>query len=293
MSDDAVELTVELSSAAAMVAEPIDLRIQVDAPTTTRITMPAVGESIGDFAVIQSRSVSELPVEGKAGRRRWVTSVRMEAIETGDRRIPAFEILFQLPASPKRDVTLRQGSIRSEPMSVQIVSILEPEEEPTQFRDIKAPADATTARAHRSSLPWVLAGAALGVAAAIAMLTWARQTRRQDPKQWALEAVNRIESEYRAESVSIEQVHRKLSSVIRGYLENSLAIPATLLSSEELVIELENVSIPDPAKQRLIRFLSRADELKFSAGRQWNGQNDEMSFESCRTIIQECQHSIA
>jgi hypothetical protein len=286
-----VELTVELSKTTAMVAEPIDLLIQVDAPIATQITMPPVGDSIGDFSVLETKTVAEVPVTGKAGLRRWVTAMQIEAIETGDQRIPAFEILFPLPTSLNNGSTLREGSIRSEPMSVQIVSVLVGEEDPNQFRDLKDPADAPTAKVRRSFLPWVLGGGALGVSATVCLLMWTRHGRRPKPKKWALEAVKRIESEYQAKSIGIDQVYTQLSSVIRGFLEDSLAIPATSQSSDELVMELATVAIADSAKQQLIRFLTEADELKFSGSQRWSRQIDEPPFDSIRRMIQECHLS--
>ena len=96
-----------------------------------------------------------------------------------------------------------------------------------------------------------------------------------------------IESEYDQESINIGQVYAELSSVIRGFLEAQLAIPATAQSSTELISGLPTDRCPDAAQRRLERFMTEADEMKFSGKLTLGVQQDESPFDSIRTIIRE------
>ena len=172
-------------------------------------------------------------------------------------------------------------------MSIQVISVLEESEDPTQFRDIKGTTVLPSNEVAPTNRLWFTLGAVLLACATAGWVLWSRRKRRPPPRLWALGEVDRIESEYRQKSVDVASAYSRLSTVLREYLEAELALPATSFSSEELVNELSNSACPESAKQRLKQFVSDSDELKFSGRLRLGSADNESPFDSMRAIIRE------
>ena len=84
VADGPVEMTVELDKVEARIADPIMLRLQVDAPAGTLITFPLVSETIGRFTVIETDTIRNLPLEGVTARRRSTARIELESLESGE-----------------------------------------------------------------------------------------------------------------------------------------------------------------------------------------------------------------
>lgn len=179
--------------------------------------------------------------------------------------------------------------MRSNPIAIEIGSVLGEQESPAEFRDLKQveplPASASP-EASRLGLPAGIA-AAIG---ALAVAVWLSTRRRPPPQydRWALEQIESIQAEYDQRSIDIGQAYAQLSNVIRAYLEAELAIPATTQSTAELFDELPAEHCPDAARQRLQQFMTAADELKFSGSLAVANNNgvDEL-FESLRAVVRD------
>jgi hypothetical protein len=165
--------------------------------------------------------------------------------------------------------------------------VLNDQDSPTEFRDIKAAQPLPTVTPKPSNLRWIAAGIGIGISTMACLLVWSRRRRRPAADKWALREIGLIESQYNESSINISQVYSQLSSLIRRFLEAQLVIPATAQSSTELISELPADGCPDAVKQRLERFMSEADQLKFSGRVSLGMQQDESPFDSIRTIIRE------
>ncbi len=287
VADGPVEMTVELDRAETRIADPIILRVQVDAPDGTLITFPLVGETLGQFAVIATDTVRDLPLEAATATRRSTARIELESLESGELKIPPLEVLYRLPESIAVAADARDGSLTSEPISVQVISVLEESEDPKQFRDIKDIAELPPTEVARSNRIWLAMGATLLACATAGLLLWSRRRRRPPPGRWALGEVDRIESEHKRESVDVGSAYSQLSTVLREYLEAELAFPATSFSSEELVDHLASSACPQAAKQRLKQFVRHSDELKFSGRQRLGNADSESPFDAMRAIIRE------
>lgn len=287
-----VELTVELDRVRARVAEPVELRLQVDAPQGTSITFPATRESLGSFSILRVSEVSDLPIEQSTTDRRTKMTIEMESLESGNWQIPELKVLYRLPDGYTDVVTQRDGTLTTEPMTVQILSVLSDDEQPNQFRDIKDIATLPTELNRGSSGRWWVVGAVCGVGGLIACLVWLMRRPAEPPAKWALAEIEQIEAAYDQKRMEVGQAYTKLDWVLRQYLEAQLAIPATSLSGSELIRSLADSPYPDSAQQRLRRFVSESDELKFSGRMHLGPQHDESPFDSVRAIVHETSDDV-
>lgn len=282
-----VEMSIGVDKTQAQIADPILLRIQVEAPAGTSITFPVVTDRIGPLSVVDSDTIGDLPLEGAAARRRWTRTIELESLQSGDVRIPPLEVLYRLPESIADAATARDGSLQSEPISIEIISVLEDGDMPTQYRDIKDTAELPLAEHTRSNQSWWLIGATFVLLVAIASACWLRRGKKLRPARWALEEIDQIESGFREQTVDVASVYSQLSFVLRRYLQVEMAFPATSLSSEELLAQLSNSGCPDAAWQRLQRFVTESDEMKYSGRIPSATDHDESPFDSVRVIVRE------
>ena len=280
-----VELSIQVDKDEAEIIEPITLEIQVDAPAGTSVSFPAWGGKLGELTIVQRNTASELPLGGSRATRRWVTTLSLEALETGAVEVPPIEVQFRLPDDDESGGGTRDGQIRTEPIVMTITSVLESQEDPSKFRDIKGVADLPSETQRTSSWPWAAAG--LMLLAATAGAIWTRRRRQPDPTSWAINEVDRIQQQAEANTISLGDTYSKLSILVREYLQSQWSIPATSQSSEELCHELERASCPDSVLGRLQRFLSEADQLKFAGPQTPRHDHGESPFDSVRAILQE------
>ena len=263
---DGVSLVVELSSSEAQVAAPMTLRLQVDAPVSSVVTMPLDGsqvdlrKTLGAFRILNTQTTKHLPVDDNDSMRRWISVIQLDTIETGELEIPSLEVAFRL----KGATTARQGTIRSEPISVLISSVLKDSDTPMAFRDIKPAADRRNESGIRSGrYRWLFAIAAITLSALVAVMI--RRRKEIPANSWAASEIERIENSVTAKTISMHDAFAQLSVVLRRYLQLELGIPATALSSNELALELSAIDLPDTVVQKVKAFTEQADVLKFAS----------------------------
>lgn len=278
--DGAVEMTVEVDRAETLVAQPVVLTIQVDAPDQTRVTLPSVQQELGDFSVISIQTIGPLPAEDDSDRRRWLTTIGLETIESGSKRIPSLTTIYRLPEKLVEDRV-----VTSEPISIEVRSALDPQADPMEYRDLKDVIDPPVARSGGTRIVWITIGA-IGLIVFVACLfVWKLRTPSPAADRWAVEEIRRIEAAYRDRTLDVIQVHDELSNIVRLYIEAIDGVAATAMSSDELNDQVKRAGWPEIAIQSLDRFLQTANELKFAGVVQGQAEVAD-SFRSCRTIIE-------
>lgn len=284
-TDGPVTATISANVAETQVAQPIELRIQVDAPTGYRVTFPPLDGAVSPFMVADESVVTDLPVDEPSSLRRSVLTAHVEAFETGELTVPSIEIAYKISDSLAK-TGLVGGSartIRTKPITIQLISVLQPDEQPADFRDIKQPqpTPASPNTTNRWGIPAIIATGLLGCC-------WFLWRRRQGPdmKSWALNQVQQIE---RSNSLDQQQTCAQLSAVLRQYLQAQMDLPVTSLSSEELLKQLSQTNCPSDTQQKVNEFFASADRLRFAG----NHDNDSMdnAFPAARAIIENVQAS--
>jgi hypothetical protein len=285
-----VKLTVSVDKAVAQVADPIGLRLQVTAPKGIRVELPRLPKELGDFEAHSKELVRDVPSSSSPDERLWELRATLETLETGRVVVPSFDVHFTTDAA-----RAEFQAIRSEPIEIEITSVLENRADPTNIRDIKGVVDVEVPQA--STHPWgIWAAAGIGVAAvAVWAAVWLASRRRGPmPTEWALAEMEDLEKLHTEDAVEAALVCNELVDIVREYFEYEFGVPAISRTSREFLHDVaETIRLPGAPRQRLEWLLSLADEIKFASHGVGNRQVRE-AFEGAKALVVECeQHRLA
>jgi hypothetical protein len=149
-------------------------------------------------------------------------------------------------------------------MSITVRSLLEPDQDPTAFRDIKEVEKTSAMRPRENRAKWFTVGGAALIVLGLSGLWWWRRDRKIDPTRQAEEAISAIELQVVSKQISTGDAYDATSAVLRNLIERTLGFPASAMSTEELRRALAERSFPPATIQAIDRFLTEADVMKFS-----------------------------
>lgn len=269
-------VTTTPSQTSRQVAEPFWLDWTVKAPSGARVTFPSTGDKLGDFDILDSRDLFDIPNDESGDERTWTRRLQLESIVTGELEIPSIEI--QVADAQSSQV------IRSEPITVQIVSVLEERGDPTQFRDIQSVVDVDVPnRPSHAWIGWSLAGFSALALAVAAVTVATRRKRWQTPAQWALAQLDELEAAMKEQDGAASAT--QLASIMQNFLQLQYSLPEPGRTSEEMLHVLNAKQHVDEATWKELRCLfALADEAKFAGLSVSPTQGQEM-IEHARSLV--------
>ncbi len=282
-----VQVTAELSTEKIQIAEPVEVRVQIDAPRGTRVSLRNTESTLGQFDVVDRRQFNSLPIDGQPNRRRWIVLLTLETLQTGPLQIPALEVEYRLPGAPTANGSNLTGSIQTEPMSITVESLLEPNQDPTTFRDIKEVAETSSLSPSEDRAKWFAIGSVALIALGLSGLWWWRRDREIDPARQAEEAITSIQSQFASKQISTCDAYDATSAVLREMIERTLGFPASAMSTEELRIALTERSFPPSTIDAIDRFFTEADVMKFSGSGSVGVSETEFPAARVRELLRE------
>jgi len=154
------------------------------------------------------------------------------------------------------------------------------------IRDIKGPVPPL------SLFPWLVpVGSAVILAGGVMALVIARRRgRRGDPPQEAAllspeAALDLLESRFSGKREDVDVLYQDLSNLVRDCLERRTGLPASRLTTDEILAGTSGTGISSPAPAQLLReFLQRCDLVKF-AGYEPSVTEIQESIAAARSII--------
>ena len=232
-------VTSKASSTTVQVAEPLTLELTVTASVGSQVDFPSVGNSLGNFEVINQTDRADVPSAENGNQRVWTRRLTLESIVTGDIEIPALEILVRNNANSQ--------TLKSEAIPVRVTSVLEDRADPTQFRDIQSVVDVEVPPpVSRAWLWWTLSGLGGVSAAALLFMAAAKRKRWMTPNAWAIRELEELRNSDAMKSVDSDTVTENLTTILRDYLELQFEIAAPVQTTRELMLAIEtarNMSI--------------------------------------------------
>jgi hypothetical protein len=287
-----VRMTVTADRNRITIAERLKLSIEVFAPEGIDVELGEPGDRLNEFRICDFANRPNEPAEGG---RRWTRSYDLDIFLSGEYSIPAMEARFvdrreEAPDRPGEG--LREGSIRTEPFSIEVTSLLEGEFDPTAFRDIKGPVVLPT-ESSRRWVTWVVAGV-VAVAAAVLVVTWWRRRRARpeqvipiDPSEWAFDQLRALIDEQLVEQGQVHEFYFRLSHIVRMYIELRFGLMAPERTTEEFLVEARRSDVlPSEHKASLGDFLGACDRVKFALYEPV-ATEIETAFDSARDFIQQ------
>jgi hypothetical protein len=271
-------MVAKASTSSVQVAEPFSLELTVTAPAGSKVTFPSTGKNLDDFDVIDVQDLFDVPDAKIADARTWTRRITLESIVTGKLNISPIEI----------QVSGDEGSqvIRSNPITVQVVSVLEDRSDPAKFRDIQSVVDVAVPTPASNAWVWWTMGSAAGLALfAAAGLVVFRRGKWMTPKECALQELDKLEKSVAYDNAGSESTALSLSKIVREYLLLQFSIPESGHTGEELVRLIESEQpVDEEIASQLRELFGLADKAKFAAL--------ELSQAGLRSAINDARHLV-
>ncbi len=286
-----VKVTVTCDKKTVTIAETLHVTIAAEAPAGVEVTLPDFGENLGQF---QIRDFIDQPPQAQTETRRWEQRYDLDTFLSGEYVIPAMTVRFVDARKRESDPGAEpiEGEIETEPIPVEVTSLLEGEFDPTQFRDIKGP----VALPAEPTQFWLKLGiAAAGGLLVLVLIIWAicrwrrRPARRRvmAPHDWAFDQLRHLIDDQLVEQGFVQEFFYRLSEITRVYIELRFGLMAAEQTTEEFLRDTQSSGVlSDGHKRRLAEFLQACDLVKFARYEPGVGEI-ERAFHSARDFVEE------
>jgi len=260
-----VEIRVELSPDEPVIGDPITLRIEAIAEPDVEILMPAFGEALDRFRIVDFVPRESLTEDGRALHSQRYT---LQAPASGEHILPPIllEFIDHRPGHPAAPDDLDAYEILTESLSFTIESMV-PD---SASADLSPPMEQLDPIGS-DRFPWEWLGASLfilGLGGFFGFRAW---------QNWSLKAAVRSAWEVANSELDLllanplpqgERVSEffvQLSGIIRRYLENRFALRSPELTTERFLEEVSDSPELGSEHQLLLRdFLNQCDLVKFA-----------------------------
>jgi hypothetical protein len=256
-------ITASTSVASVQVAEPFSMEVKCVAPVGTNVSFPAVMEQLGEFDVIDHHDAFDVPLDSSTKQRCWTRQMTLESIVTGTLTVPAIEVQVSNQTETKR--------LASNPLEINVLSVLEDRPDPKNFRDVKPLVDVELESVTSYGwVGWTLGGLAGGSLLAWATIAFVRRRQFITPAQWAKREFDLLEQSAGSPReagglIDSEYFACQLSSIFREYLELQLEIAAPSQTTRELLAAVRTTAgFDDEIANRIGQLLALADRAKYA-----------------------------
>jgi hypothetical protein len=258
------ELAVRLDRRRITTAEWLRLEVEVAAAEGRAVQLPAAADlEEGSLRVERTHTLQPELLDGGLVRR--VRRFELQPFLAGEYAVPALTITVA-------DAAGGETHLRSEPIQVTVVSVLDPAETAPRPRQVAAPVAVAPRPGHVALLGGIALAAAVGAAALIVVLRRraARMRARGalvPPDQAALSALRDLAAGDLPER-DLLAFHHAVATVVRTFLELRFGVRAPERTTDELMLIVAEVQWLDDVQRRSLHaFLARCDQVKFAGAR--------------------------
>jgi hypothetical protein len=261
-----VRATVELAPAEPRLGDPLQLTLTVEAEPQVTVEMPAFGEALGRFSIVDFTPRAETDDEGRSVQSQRYT---LQAPMSGKQRIPPLRIEF---LDQRDDAATQAGEIEyrellTDELAVTVASVLPEGAVTDELRPLRGELRERPAKRWR----WLTALAALGIVGAMVGLSLylrrlSVERARVTAYDKAMKRIAALERRGLPAPGDADAWYVELSHIVRHYLEDRYGLRAPELTTEEFLQEAgRSRELSDAHRQLLSTFLERCDRVKFAA----------------------------
>lgn len=239
--------TASVDRSEVQVADPFRYTVSLTAPAGSKVTFPSVTETLGEFVVLGTNDLFDVPEQSG---RRWARTIELETYESGELIIPAMQIL------------VGQSAVATQPVTVIVQSQLDATSDPSKFRELKEIEEISP---RRSATPWLVGLGAFLVAAAIGWYFTRKRTSTLSPEQWVSNQLDELQtsSGYHSKNPTIVLPHA--ADILREYIRRRFGMEAPRQTTDEFLSSLHrDPQLSQGHRQELKGFLQHVDKVKFS-----------------------------
>jgi hypothetical protein len=289
----APEVSASVDRVEAFVGDALTFVISVIADSTTTVAPLTIDEKLGDFEIqeIQLSDAESL----KDGRKRYQTTLKLWALETGEREIPSVAVYYTNPG-------VAVDSILTSSLTVTVSSV------------VGETIDSASIRPLRDALEdplglkrgFLYSGTFWGLLAALALITgallsWFVFRKPQGEVKWvdprssweiALDRLADLRNEPLLAQGLFKQYYSELTDTLRDYLGSALDTHTLDMTTAELLATLERGSVTVVYKPQIASTLAQADMIKFAKATPASGR-PEKDFETVYSVIVSIRDDLA
>lgn len=278
-----VVFRVKVEKGEIALTDRLRLLLQVQAKEEEEIKLPAFGDKLDDFAIVDYTSPPpRLIAPGEILLER---SYLLEPFLSGDYVISPMTVVFQKKGSQEKH------EIASEPISIRVKSVLSTDGKDLAIRDI-----APEIEVPRRLSPWIYGLAIAGwilLLAGIGYYYWVRKRTpiplppHPTPKEIAARELAQLLAEDLPRRGAYKLFYERLSGILRHYIENQFGLHAPERTTEEFLEELRTSDVLAANHKILLRdFLRHCDLVKFAAHEPTTSEI-EGAIGACRRFLEE------
>lgn len=261
-----IKATVSLAPREPKLGDPLSLTLTVEAAAGVTVEMPAFGEALGRFSILDFTPRREVAADGAT---RHAQRYTLQAPMSGRQRIPPLRLEYLDDRPGRADVVADDyRELLTEELTVEIASVLPQGQVVANLRPARAP------------LPelqdgpvvgyWLLALVVLAVMiATAAVIFWQRaklQHARITAYERALRRLASLERRNLPSGAGVDDWYVELSDIVRRFLEDQFGVRAPELTTEEFLQEVRRSEELNGSHRALLSaFLERCDRVKFAA----------------------------
>jgi hypothetical protein len=274
-----VRMTVQTDRDEVRIAEKMKLTIDVHAENGVHVTLPKIGDTVGGFRVVRCTDAPSVP-EGEG--RLWRRSLELESHKSGTLKIPAQVLVFEDRRDPAKPI---HSEIKTEPVDVRVVSVLEGRADPRTFRDIKGVIELTP----ETSYTWAyVAAGSLGGAAILAgavVLVRRKRSRAVTAEGWALRQLDKLAKSRLTQPGRQRHFYYRLSDIVRLYIQRRFDLPASHETTDEFLLDVQKQPVLAEEHKGFLRaFLEAADLAKYACY-QPDSTETHAALDAARTFV--------
>ncbi|MEZ4216998.1 MAG: hypothetical protein R3E88_11015 [Myxococcota bacterium] len=286
-----VVAVVRVSPRAPVIGDVVTLELEVRAEPDVELLMPAFGEALGRFDIVDFAPREEIDASGATIARQ---TYRLQPARSGTQTIPPLLVEFvdrragRAPAPEGEDAY----ELLTDRIDLEVGSVL-PEGAPLALRPAIG---ALPARGEPLAPWWAWALGALALAGAAAPFAWRAwqgalaRGRRRSAYEVARAELDALLYAGRPTATTMDAFFVRLSLIVRTYLEDRFGLRSPELTTEEFLQVMGRS--PDLARshQLLLReFLVLADLVKF-AGHLPADEDVTRSIQAAERFLEETRH---
>lgn len=272
-------VSMDATPNSVQVAEPLTVTLTVRTRVGDHVTFPEVGQRLEKFEVLEYRDFADIPVADNDRARDWIRRWRLESFHAGQHTIPA--LVVEVASTDE------VHELRTEPVRITVVSVLESGMEPTAYLashpTIDVPVDSPSSATGRW---WWVGGMAAGLLLLTLGVAFKRRQSQVTAETWASAELAPLET-MGVESRSEQQaMASRLSQILYTYAEMRFSLPPRPWTTVELCELLErHRPHGDHWLGELRTLLARLDQVRFG-GRQLTTSDARQCLTAARQLVQ-------
>ncbi len=282
-----VSVRLHVDKKEATIADRLNLTIEVFSAEDYEARLPAFGEKLDQFGIVDYTTPQPELVEGNKTKR--ARAYTLEPFLSGDYVIPPMKVEFW----KKDEENAKRHELETEEIEITIKSPLAEDVADLQIHDIEEPVEMPRPKAADRPLFWIGLGC-LAVALIAGALYFALRGKERAAGVVSLPAheiayreLERLIAEDLPGKGEIKEFYQRISDILRRYIENRFGLHAPEQTTEEFLAALGSDATLAPGHKSLLKnFLLHCDLVKFAA-HEPSTEDIQKTFDSCKNFIGE------